>query len=118
MIVARISALTIKVSEMARAVHFYQQVLGLELLYGGATASFSSLRARDPNHTLLNLEQGLAVSDWGRIIFYVDDVDQTWVYLKDKGFQPDPPRDATWGERYFHLHDPDGNELSFAQPLR
>ena len=27
------------------------------------------------------------------------------------------PQDAPWGERYFHLIDPDGHELSFAKPL-
>jgi hypothetical protein len=26
-------------------------------------------------------------------------------------------RDADWGERFFHFADPDGHELSFAQPL-
>ncbi|MEC7657646.1 MAG: VOC family protein, partial [Pseudomonadota bacterium] len=25
--------------------------------------------------------------------------------------------DASWGERYFHITDPDGHELSFAHPL-
>ncbi len=30
---------------------------------------------------------------------------------------PDQPRDASWGERYFHMRDPDGHELSFARPL-
>src|SRR6478735_9409496 len=29
-----------------------------------------------------------------------------------------PHRDAEWGERFFHLTDPDGHELSFAWPLR
>jgi hypothetical protein len=24
---------------------------------------------------------------------------------------------APWGERCFHIHDPDGHELSFARPL-
>jgi uncharacterized glyoxalase superfamily protein PhnB len=28
------------------------------------------------------------------------------------------PRDAEWGERFFHMDDPDGHELSFARPLR
>jgi uncharacterized glyoxalase superfamily protein PhnB len=28
------------------------------------------------------------------------------------------PMNATWGERFFHLKDPDGYELSFAQPYR
>jgi hypothetical protein len=27
------------------------------------------------------------------------------------------PADGPWGERYFHLSDPDGHELSFAKPL-
>ena len=27
------------------------------------------------------------------------------------------PTDAPWGERYFHIHDPDGHGLSFARPL-
>ena len=27
------------------------------------------------------------------------------------------PRDGEWGERYFHLRDPDGHELSFAMPI-
>ena len=34
------------------------------------------------------------------------------------GLKPDTkPRDAEWGERYFHITDPDGHELSFAHPL-
>jgi len=34
------------------------------------------------------------------------------------GLEPEaPPRDAEWGERYFHLTDPDGHQLSFARRL-
>jgi uncharacterized glyoxalase superfamily protein PhnB len=51
------------------------------------------------------------------MIFHVADVDTFWAHLKEKGFEPDNPEDASWGERYFHLHDPDGHELSFARPL-
>ena len=37
----------------------------------------------------------------------------------DYGFAPEaPPRDAAWGERYFHLSDPDGHALSFARPIQ
>jgi uncharacterized glyoxalase superfamily protein PhnB len=51
------------------------------------------------------------------LIFHVSDVDRFWPYLTEKGFHPDSPRDALWGERYFHVSDPDGRELSFARPL-
>ena len=27
------------------------------------------------------------------------------------------PQDATWGERFFHMLDPDGYKMSFATPL-
>ena len=42
-----------------------------------------------------------------------------WVAMAlDAGHRPEfPPRDAPWGERYFHVRDPDGHELSFARPL-
>ena len=113
--VDRISALTIKVRDMAKSLEFYSGILGLEIIYGGKHSYFSSLGTS--GNVILNLERGAAVSDWGRIIFYVPDVDGFWAYLKGKRFDPPKPRDAEWGERYFHFHDPDGHELSFAHPL-
>jgi catechol 2,3-dioxygenase-like lactoylglutathione lyase family enzyme len=43
MTVEKISAITFRVVDMDRSVQFYQDVLGMELLYGGETAGFSSL---------------------------------------------------------------------------
>ncbi len=76
--VEKISAITIKVNDMARSVHFYNRLLGLKVLYGGENAYFSSLQtlplgAKD---TILNLEKGQVTPAWGRIIFYVEDVDR------------------------------------------
>jgi len=115
--VEKISAITLRASDMAASVRFYRDVLGMELLYGVETAGFSSLRAKDEDSFVLNLEQGHSTTGWGRIIFYVADVDASWTYLKDRGFDPPRPQDASWGERYFHMLDPDGHELSFARPL-
>jgi hypothetical protein len=47
----------------------------------------------------------------------LDTVDRFWAYLTEKGFHPDSPCDAAWGERYFPIRDPDGHELSFARRL-
>ena len=34
------------------------------------------------------------------------------------GLRPEfSPHDGSWGERYFHIVDPDGHELSFARPI-
>jgi catechol 2,3-dioxygenase-like lactoylglutathione lyase family enzyme len=118
MTVERISAVTFRVSNMWASVRFYRDLLGMEVLYGGDNSGFSSLRAREKDAAILNLELGDVVTPWGRLIFHVADVDGAWKYLTDRGLTPERPRDAPWGERYFHLRDPDGHELSFARPLR
>jgi len=117
MMVEKISAVTFRVLSMKASVRFYGDVLGMEIVYGGEDAFFSSLRAKDAEDPILNLEQGRSVTGWGRMIFYVADVDAFWEHLRGKGLQPESPRDASWGERYFHLPDPDGHELSFARPI-
>jgi catechol 2,3-dioxygenase-like lactoylglutathione lyase family enzyme len=116
--IEKISAVTFRVANMAESVRFYREVLGMELLYGGEDAGFSSLCAKDARSAILNLEQGDRVTRWGRLIFYVTDVNAFWTHLKERGFNPEIPRDASWGERYFHMPDPDGHELSFARPLQ
>src|SRR6201987_862429 len=103
---------------MKASVQFYRNVLGMELVYGGEQASFSSLRAKDSESAILNLEQGDSVSRWGRLIFHIADVDAFWIHLRKRGFDPESPRDAPWGKRYFPVLDPDGHELSFARPLQ
>jgi catechol 2,3-dioxygenase-like lactoylglutathione lyase family enzyme len=115
--IEKISAVTLRVRNMTESVQFYRDVLGIELLFGGEDAGFSSLRPSDAHSAILNLEQGDSIPGWGRLIFYVTDVDALWNHLKDKGFDPEMPQDADWGERYFHMPDPDGHELSFARPL-
>jgi catechol 2,3-dioxygenase-like lactoylglutathione lyase family enzyme len=116
--IEKISAVTLKVASMTNSMSFYRDVLGMEIIYGGEDGYFSSLRTKDEKGPILNLEQGRSVTGWGRLIFYVADVDAIWAYLREKGFRPESPRDASWSERYFHMHDPDGHELSFARPLR
>jgi hypothetical protein len=49
---------------------------------------------------------------WGRVIFYVADVDELYDRALAAECQPTTaPRDAEWGERFFRLVDPDGHEL-------
>ena len=56
---------------------------------------------------------------WGRAIFYDGDIDALHARLVAAGHSPAaPPRDASWGERFFHVADPDGHEISFAWPLK
>jgi catechol 2,3-dioxygenase-like lactoylglutathione lyase family enzyme len=93
--IQHISAVTLAVQDMARAVAFYQAI-GLGMLYGGTQATFTSFRLGD---TFLNLilTPSYAGSWWGRIIFRVEKVDDLYAALIDQGMRPEPPRDGSWG---------------------
>lgn len=112
-----ISAITLATHDMARAVSFYR-MLGFELLHGGDTALFTSFRAGTGYFNLIAPSADRRWSWWGRVIFYESDVDALYARVVAAGYHPSAPRDAEWGERFFHLTDPDGHELSFAYPLR
>jgi len=84
-VVKKVSAVTLRVTNMRNSVRFYRDVLGMELVYGGEDAYFSSLRMKNENSAFLNLEQGNPVTHWGRLIFHVTDVDAFWAHLQGKG---------------------------------
>ena len=112
-----LSAITLITRDMTRAVTFYES-LGFERAYGGGCAAFTSFRAGDGYLNLILDPRRTRPSWWGRAIFHVSSVDEVYRRALAAGLEPEaPPRDAEWGERYFHLCDPDGHELSFARPL-
>jgi len=113
-----LSAVTLATRDMAAAVAFYT-ALGFPIVHGGPDAPFTSLGA---GTQFLNLDGTADTSapprGWGRAIFYVSDVDAMFERVRARGYRPEfAPRDAPWGERYFHVRDPDGHEISFARPL-
>ena len=112
-----ISAITLGTHDMARSVAFYR-ALGFALAHGGAEADFTVFRA-GPNYlNVVRATDDTSWGWWGRVIVYVSDVDAQYERARAAGLAPDfEPRDAPWGERYFHLRDPDGHEVSFARRL-
>ena len=113
--VQQVSAVTLAVRDMARSVAFYRN-LGFDLTFGGPDASFTSLRSGEA-YVNLAVDADYGPRWWGRVVFRLDDVDAYHRSLVESGLKPETPHDASWGERYFHLADPDGHELSFAQPI-
>lgn len=138
--VYRISAVTLKVRDMGRSCQFYSKLPGFKLVYGGAADSFTTFEVGQ-GRTYLNLElihdsndtpitagghhdrEATGRADFGRIIFHTENLDSLYLYMKnDKTISEaaifeNEPTDAPWGERFFHIREPDGYHLSFAQPL-
>jgi catechol 2,3-dioxygenase-like lactoylglutathione lyase family enzyme len=130
--VYRISAVTLLIKNMKTSCSFYSQIPGFRLVYGGSSNdTFTTFEiGENIPKDYLNLElndtttNNHARKNFGRIIFHTEDVDKLYLYLKNNSsvsniisFE-DEPRDASWGERYFHIREPDGYQLSFAMPIK
>jgi catechol 2,3-dioxygenase-like lactoylglutathione lyase family enzyme len=137
----KISAVTLIIENMARSCRFYSQIPGFKLVYGGySNDTFTTFEIGREEHMCLNLELGTINNNrepdyhaanndnrkrqyFGRIIFHTEDVEKLYSYFKNNmtisnliSFENEPT-DATWGERYFHIREPDGYQLSFAEPI-
>ena len=112
-----LNAITLVVRSMERSVLFYE-ALGFPVIFGGPAAPFTSLQHGN-NFLNLQLEiDGPELVHWGRPVFFVPDPDHVHRAAVSAGLTPHAePQDASWGERYFHITDPDGHELSFARRL-
>lgn len=111
-----INAITFVVTDMTASVGFYTD-LGFDIVYGGADEPFTSLSIGS-NFVNLQHTGDAPGAGWGRVIFHVDSPDEVHDTAIAAGHPPEfAPSDAPWGERYFHICDPDGHELSFATRL-
>ncbi|MCI0560036.1 MAG: VOC family protein [Nitrososphaera sp.] len=137
--VYRISAVTLKIKDMGKSCNFYSKLPGFELVYGGAASPFTTFEVGKGTKMYLNLElapdsksnrnnsartdKEMKEVDFGRIIFHTTDVDALYRFMRnDKGISQTAsfevePADAGWGERFFHVRDPDDYQLSFAKPI-
>ncbi|MFM7685575.1 MAG: VOC family protein [Actinomycetota bacterium] len=110
------------VSEVARTVVFFVEVLGFECVV--ADASFALVRRDRVSLTMWHAdgsapgaERELAGSVSCRI--RVTDIDEWYRHCSAAGcvHSNGPLADTDWGTREFHVLDPDHNLLSFWQPV-
>jgi catechol 2,3-dioxygenase-like lactoylglutathione lyase family enzyme len=142
--VYRISAITLKVKDMEISSSLYSKIPGFRLTYGGKPSDrFTTFEIGEGGNatTYLNLEliednegssdfskisnlgKTRANEDFGRIIFHTENVDRLYSYMKQDEYISkhivieSEPTNAPWRERFFHIREPDGYQLSFARPL-
>ena len=102
-----ISAITLITQNMADMFRFYRDL----------NFDFTSYRI-GAQRLNISAENCDARRSCVRVILYVNDVDGFYQHCLNRGIVPEfEPRDAPWNERYFHVIDPDGHEISFAKPL-
>jgi catechol 2,3-dioxygenase-like lactoylglutathione lyase family enzyme len=144
--VYQIYAITLKVRDMEKSCSLYSKIPGFRLTYGGQPSDhFTTFEIGKGSNatTYLNLEviegeekdssdfhkksnfggKMKGSEDFGRIIFHTENVDRLYSYMKQDEYISrsivfeNEPTNAPWGERFFHIREPNGYQLSFAQPL-
>ena len=84
--VTKISAITLRISDMKKSVEFYSKIPNFKIVYGGSDSQFTSFLIDDASKSYLNLrinEVSAEATHWSRIIFYVDDVDELFDYMEN-----------------------------------
>jgi predicted enzyme related to lactoylglutathione lyase len=111
--IKNISAIWLPVSDMHRAVAFYRDSLGLEVL--DHDGDWSEVTAGD-QRIGLNASESPAGDGGAVIAFGVDDFDATVEELKGNGVEfSGEPSEHPWG-RIAPFKDPDGNDLQIYAP--
>lgn len=117
--ITRVRSVGIYVSDQQRALEFYRDVLGCDVLAdvpmgegNGAPRWIEVQLPGDDLNLLLFTPQGQEdrVGTFSNVIFHCDDLQDTYEELSAKGVQfPTPPEQAPWGKWWAVFADPDGN---------
>ena len=112
---ARLMHVRANVSDLKRAIEWYEQVLGfrVETVWPPERPDYAHFEAE--KGALFAIMESDEVPSRGRFNFYTADVDALWERLKDRVEVVEELFDTPYGSRKFTIRDPDGNELGFVQ---
>ena len=122
----------LEVFDMPASLAFYRDVLGFEVVGRSGpddNCDWVLLRLADV-HLMLNTayednNERPPTPDASRVkahhdtalFFSCPDVDETYDYLRGRGIDLKPPKNAPYGMRQLYLRDPDGFNLCFQWPV-
>jgi catechol 2,3-dioxygenase-like lactoylglutathione lyase family enzyme len=115
----RFEGVSLPVSDVARSVAFYRDMVGLTVEQ--SRPAFALLRLGEVTLGLLRTRLDDASRDMRGSIhveFTTDDLDALYAEMQARGVSfHEPPHDAPW-ERAMATYDPDGYKVEFAQGRR
>jgi catechol 2,3-dioxygenase-like lactoylglutathione lyase family enzyme len=114
-----LTGLTLHVEDVERSTDFYTRIPGAVLVHH-RPGDFALLQVGEGRLGLLSA-RFLAKGAPGFHMEFsstLSGVDQLYEQVRAAGIEPDgPPANRSWGERTFHVSDPDGNRIEFDSQL-
>ena len=113
--ITRVWDITFIVSDLEREVHFFEAVLGLTKKYHYVD-NYAGFDCGGVEIGLAPGTPGCERDGAACVDFLVDDVDQAYQTLNERGVSfKKRPHDTPWGGRIAQFSDPDGNLLQLVQ---
>ncbi|MFP4697764.1 MAG: VOC family protein [Eubacteriales bacterium] len=97
-----------------KLVEFYKELLGVPVQfdgygdYDGAQLGFVK---NTPVICIWNEEKWGKYEGLGNFVFICDNLDDTYMTLKEKDIEVEPPYQASWGGKEMKLSDPEGHKM-------
>jgi catechol 2,3-dioxygenase-like lactoylglutathione lyase family enzyme len=114
--ISGLDLLVLEVNSVEESLAFYHDLLGFEIVSHTpdsepplATVQAGNLKIKFAQHLETMLKRGRGVN----FFLTVDDVDEYYRELTEKGAEVWPPADEGWGGRFITLQDPDKYRLFF-----
>ena len=116
--ISHVQVLSVPVSNQDRAIDFYVNKLGFELLADAPIPGMRWVMVRPPAAqtalTLVTWFDSMPAGSLKGLVVETADLDATVAELHANGVETTPPEDAPWG-RFVMFDDPDGNGLVLQQ---
>ena len=116
----KFSNVRLLVKDFAKCFKFYSEQLGLEPAWGDENSGYAYFKVAD-GIEVGNADKELPVGyrEKSLVAFSVDNVDDTYRALKEKGviFVNEPTDMVDWGSRTVLLRDPEDNLIELFSPL-
>lgn len=130
--ITRLGSVPVFVRDQARAIAFYRDRLGLQVVLdvplGGGRRWIALARAPGETELILFHPASYAgradktaalearVGQWTGIVFLTDDIERTYRLLRERGVAFDgPPKRQAWGGVEAFFSDPEGNRFHLVQ---
>ena len=117
----KFSNVRLLVKDFAKCFKFYSEQLGLEPAWGDENSGFALFVSDWMAPSVGNADKELPVGyrEKSLVAFSVDNVDDTYRALKEKGviFVNEPTDMVDWGSRTVLLRDPEDNLIELFSPL-
>jgi predicted enzyme related to lactoylglutathione lyase len=114
--VSGLDLLFLEVNNLEESIGFYRDLLGLELEKHSPSGEppMATFRAGNLRITLAEqLETMLRRGRGAHFFLGIEDVDEYYWQLRDRGAVVEPPIDEGWGGRFITLQDPDKYRFFF-----